>query len=152
MSSLATAVPASVAQNSILYPLLFQVALTALVWAWMYVTRIAEIRRLGLKVQQIASARDAQEALRGVAGPSDNLTNLFEIPVLFYVLVILVYVTGATDFGYLAGAWAFVLLRVTHSVIHASYNRVKHRFPVYFVSTLLLWGLWLRLGWHLLAM
>jgi hypothetical protein len=130
---------------------LLLVGLTAAVWLWMYITRVREIRRRRLRIQDLASAGAANEALKEVAGPSDNLINLFEIPVLFYVLVILLYVTGVSDTGYLAGAWAFVLLRVLHSLIHSSYNQVMHRFPVYVLSTLVLWGMWARFGWYLLT-
>jgi hypothetical protein len=139
------------ADPAILFPLLFLVGLTALVWLWMYVTRVREIRSRRLRIQDLASARAVNEALGEVAGPSDNLINLFEIPVLFYVLVTLLYVTGASDIGYLAGAWTFVLLRALHSLIHTSYNRVMHRFPVYVLSTLVLWGMWARFGWYLLT-
>jgi len=139
------------ADPAILFPLLFLVALTAAVWLWMYITRVPEIRRRRLRLQDLASAGAANEALKEVAGPSDNLINLFEIPVLFYVLVILLYVTAATDTGYLLAAWGFVLLRVLHSLIHSSYNQVMHRFPVYVLSTLVLWGMWARFGWYLLT-
>ena len=139
------------ADPAILFPLLFLVGLTALVWLWMYVTRVREIRSRRLRIQDLASARAVNEALSEVAGPSDNLINLFEIPVLFYVLVTLLYVTAAADTGYLVGAWAFVVLRALHSLIHTSYNRVMHRFPVYVLSTLVLWGMWARFAWYLLS-
>jgi len=134
----------------ILYPLLAMVALTAAVWLRMYVTRVAEIRRRRLRLQDIATAAAANQALTAVAGPSDNFSNLFEVPVLFYVLLVLVYVTGTTDALYLIGAWGFVLLRVLHSLVHVTSNRVKYRFPLYFLATLLLWAMWGRLAWALL--
>ena len=137
---------------AILYPLLLLVALTAVVWVRMYVTRVAEIRRQRLRLQDLADAAVAQKALSAVAAPSDNFSNLFEIPVLFYVLVVLVYVTGSSDALYVGGAWLFVLLRVLHSLIHLTSNRVKHRFPAYFVATLLMWLMWARFGWQLLMM
>ena len=135
----------------ILYPLLVLVALTAVVWARMYVTRVAEIRRLRLRLQDIADAAQAEKALSGVAAASDNFSNLFEIPVLFYMLVVLLYVTGSSDALNVGGAWLFVLLRVLHSLIHLTSNRVKYRFPAYFIATLLMWLMWARFGWQLLG-
>lgn len=137
---------------AIFYPLLLLVALTAVVWVRMYITRLTEIRRLRLPLQDYADAAQAEKALSAVAAPSDNFSNLFEIPVLFYVLVVLVYVTGSSDGLYLAGAWLFVLLRVVHSLIHLTSNRVKYRFFAYFIGTVLMWLMWARLGWQLLAM
>jgi len=134
-----------------LYPLLAMVLLTGVVWGRMYVTRVAEIRRRRLHLQDIASAAEADQALAAVAGPSDNFRNLFEVPVLFYVLVLLVYVTGSVDAVYLAGAWIFVLLRAVHSLIHLSSNRVKYRFAAYFSATVLLWLMWGRLAWAIVS-
>lgn len=140
------------ASVAIFYPLLLLVALTAVVWVRMYITRLTEIRRLRLPLQDYADAAQAEKALSAVAAPSDNFSNLFEIPVLFYVLVVLVYVTGSSDGLYLAGAWLVVLLRVVHSLIHLTSNRVKYRFFAYFIGTVLMWLMWARLGWQLLAM
>ena len=89
---------------------------------------------------------EAKQLLKDVAGPSDNLVNLFEIPVLFYVALIILYVTDFSSVFYLVLAWAFVLLRYAHSLIHVTYNRVMHRFAVYFAGTLLLWVIWAILG------
>src|ERR1700730_11061689 len=91
-----------------------------------------------ISVQDLAPAAEAKRLLKDVAGPSDNLVNLFEIPVLFYVALIILYVTNLSNGLYLGLAWAFVLLRYAHSFIHVTYNRVKHRFAVYFAGTLLL--------------
>lgn len=137
---------------ALLYPVLAMVALTAAVWLRMYFTRVAEIRRQRLRLQDLADAAVAQKALSAVAAPSDNFSNLFEIPVLFYLLVVLLYVTGSSDPLYVGGAWLFVLLRVLHSLIHLSSNRVKYRFEAYFSGTLLLWLMWARFGWQLLGM
>jgi len=122
----------------ILLPAVALVLLTAIVWCWMYYTRITEIHRRRISVQDLARAAEAKRLLKDVAGPSDNLVNLFEIPVLFYVALIILYVTNLSNGLYLGLAWAFVLLRYAHSFIHVTYNRVKHRFAVYFAGTLLL--------------
>lgn len=115
----------------------------------MYYTRITEIRRGRIAIQDLAQAAEAKRLLRNVAGPSENLVNLFEIPVLFYVALIVLYVTDLSNGLYLGLAWAFVLLRYVHGFIHVTYNRVLHRFAVYFMGTLLLWVIWAILGGEL---
>jgi hypothetical protein len=126
----------------ILLPALALVLLTALVWSWMYYTRIREIRARKIRIQTLADTSRARELLKRVAGPSENLANLFEMPVLFYVAVIVLYMTGLTNRLYLVLAWIFVALRYVHSLIHVSYNRVTHRFTAHVASTLVLWVIW----------
>jgi hypothetical protein len=64
------------------------------------------------------------------------------VPVLFYTLCTFVAVTGLTSAAMLLAAWIYVALRVAHSLIHVTYNRVMHRFYVYAASTVLLFGMW----------
>jgi hypothetical protein len=64
------------------------------------------------------------------------------VPVLFYLLCVALVLTGGSTPGFVTAAWAYVALRALHSLIHATYNRVVHRFLVYVASTLLLFGMW----------
>jgi hypothetical protein len=48
-------------------------------------------------------------------------------------------------------AWGFVILRIVHSLIHCSYNRVMHRFIAYFISCLFLLFMWIRLASYILS-
>jgi hypothetical protein len=54
--------------------------------------------------------------------PSRNLVNLLEMPVLFYVACVILYVIGAVDAAGLALAWAYVACRALHSLIHLTYT------------------------------
>lgn len=134
----------------IFVPVLAQVLLTAVVWVWMYVTRLGAMLARGITPQQLAT-RERHSVLAEVAGPSDNLQNLFEIPVLFYVGVLAAYVTGNVDSLLLGLAWTYVGLRWLHSLIHVSYNRVMHRFTAYFLSTLVLWAFWAMFAARILS-
>ena len=80
-----------------------------------------------------------------VSLPNRNLQNLLEIPVLFYVLCLVGYLTRQIDALALSLAWGYVGLRVLHSLVHLTYNRVFHRFLVFAASNLLLAILWARL-------
>ena len=79
--------------------------------------------------------------------PAYNFRNLLELPVLFYVLCIYLHVTSSVDATYLALAWAFVALRVVHSLIHCTVNIVMARFLVYCAAALALWFMLARAVW-----
>jgi hypothetical protein len=137
-------------QEWIFVPMLAQVLLTVLVWAWMNITRVSAMLARGIEPQQLAS-REQHSVIAGVAGPSDNLQNLFEVPVLFFAGVLVAYVTALADDRLLALAWVYVALRWLHSLIHISYNRVTHRYGVHVLSTLVLWGFWAVLAARVLS-
>ena len=134
-----------------LYPVFARVTLTLIVWISVYITRACEIWNKRIPVQKLATRSGAGQMLKSVAGPPDNLLNLFELPVLFYVLMVLLFVTDRGDGIYLALAWGYVLLRAIHSFIHCTYNCVLHRFSAYLVSSLVLWALWSALAWQVLG-
>jgi len=123
-------------------PCVALVGLTALVWAKMYADRLCEMRVRGIDPQALARARDLAGRLEKLAA-ADNFRNLFEVPVLFYVLCIALALNGGSSPGFVSAAWAYVGLRALHSLIHVTYNRVVHRFLVYVASTLLLFGMWI---------
>jgi len=73
-----------------------------------------------------------------------NLMNLLEMPVLFYVACISLYVTHLVRPGLVKLAWAYVGLRVLHSVIHLTTNKVRHRFRVFALSNVVLVTIWIQ--------
>lgn len=79
-----------------------------------------------------------------VSLPNRNLMNLLEMPVLFYVLCLGLYVTRSADHVAVYGAWAYVALRAAHSAVHLTYNNVFHRLAVYAASNVVLLVLWIR--------
>lgn len=74
--------------------------------------------------------------------PNRNYMNLLELPVLFYVVGLIAFVTGQASPPQLALAWAYVVLRVVHSLIHLSYNNVYHRLAAFALSNFVLLALW----------
>jgi hypothetical protein len=80
-----------------------------------------------------------------VAIPNRNMMNLLEMPVLFYVACLVHYVTGHVGEATLVLAWTYVGLRVAHSAIHLTYNRVSHRLTAYAASNVVLVMLWTNL-------
>jgi hypothetical protein len=118
------------------------VGLTALVWVKLYWDRIGEMRARRIDAQELATVRAAAARLERPEA-AENFRNLFEVPVLFYVLCIALVLNGGSTPGFVTAAWAYVALRSLHSLIHVTYNRVMHRFLVYVASTLLLFGMWI---------
>jgi hypothetical protein len=122
-------------------PCAAMVGLTALVWLKLYADRLGEMRARRIDPQALATARAAAGEL-AKTGAADNFRNLFEVPVLFYLLCVALVLNGGSTPGFVSAAWAYVALRGLHSLIHVTYNRVVHRFLVYAASTLLLFGMW----------
>lgn len=132
-------------QATIFLPMLCQILLTLIVWIWMYVTRVRDIRNGQLDVQRLDTVQSAARVLTHTT-PAENFSNLFELPVLFYCACLTLYALKLVNTDYLVLAVGFVVLRVVHSLIHCSYNRVMHRFSAYLLSSLLLWAMWLMLA------
>jgi hypothetical protein len=79
-----------------------------------------------------------------VAIPNRNYMNLLELPMLFYVLCIVLYVTaGVTPTG-LALAWAYVALRAGHSLVHLTINNVMVRLTLFALSNVVLGAMWVH--------
>lgn len=128
-------------QQDIFHPVLAMAALTFVVWGRMFFSRIGQMKRERIPPQAVATSAQVGTRLTD-SRAADNFRNLFELPVLFYVVVMLLAILGLATSAALTLAWAFVALRVAHSAIHCTYNKVLHRFGVYLAGGLVLWGLW----------
>ena len=81
----------------------------------------------------------------GVSIPNRNFMNLLEVPVLFYFVSIVAFITQKADPVLIALAWSYVGLRVFHSMVHLTYNKVMHRGLVFAASNGVLVVIWVRL-------
>jgi len=133
----------------ILAPTFAMVFLTFIVWITMYRTRVAEMKAKKIHPQKVAQSKDAKELLIDSAAPANNFVNLFEVPILFYALNILVYLTEQGDDLFLVLLGGFVASRYIHSYIQITYNQVMHRFRVYVAGASLVWVGWGVLAWRL---
>lgn len=136
--------------SELLWPLLGLVIVTFCVWLRLFTTRIQYMQRNRIDPEAIPHRAQSTPALAEIAAPSDNMMNLFELPVLFYALIAVLLTQGEIHQGWLYAAWSFVLLRAVHSLIHCTYNRVMHRFIAYLLSSLVLWGMWVAFALSLL--
>lgn len=131
------------------WPAVAMAALTFVVWVRMYLMRVAQMRRERIHPQAVATSSQAAAALTD-SRAADNFRNLFELPVLFYLALVVAAQTAQATKTTLTMAWAFVALRVVHSAIQCSYNKVYHRFYSYLAGGIALWSLWAVLALGLL--
>ena len=126
-------------QSAIFAPFMTVMLLTLIVWFYMYSRRIPFLQKSKTNLNALTPAELARISPAAVANPSDNLKNLFELPVLFYALVLYLQVTGKVDATYLVAAWIFAAFRILHSAVHCTVNVVMVRFWLYAISALALW-------------
>ena len=135
------------ANAEMLKPAFVLVALTFVVFVRMYWLRFAQLHRDRIGAQDVATSSESARLLTDTRA-SDNFRNLFELPVLFYAAV---FTAMLTDMGTPLAvnlAWTFVALRVLHSLVHCTYNKVVHRFLLYVAGALVLAVLWTNLALH----
>ena len=131
------------------YPLLAPVIALAIwiavMWAWMYVTRIPAIKASNMVLDGNAPRGEQMATLPPqVRWKADNYNHLLEQPQLFYAVAISLAVMGDTSQASLALAWAYVALRVLHSLWQSIVNRILPRFALFALSSLVLFALTAR--------
>lgn len=132
-------------QDAIFSPFFATVFLTLLVWVYMYIRRISFITSIKISPKDLSVPGTlAQISPPNVSNPSDNFKNLFEIPVLFYALVLYLFVTKQVDTVYVNAAWIFVVFRALHSTVHCTFNLIMLRFYLYLFATLAVWFIAIR--------
>jgi hypothetical protein len=129
------------AQFSILMPPIAMVVLTGFVWLRLGIDRITELRSRRIHPQKIATSRQMFETMQNLQS-ADHFRNLFEVPVLFYVVCGFLAITRLTTPLLLACAWGFVALRAYHTYIHLTHNKVLRRFRAFVASTMVLYVMW----------
>lgn len=128
----------------ILYPVFALVLLVALVLLRMARTRFAAVRGGTVNVRFYRTYSDGEEP-EEMRALTRHFVNLFEMPVLFYLVVVLTYVTDQVTWWLVGCAWAYVALRWVHTWVHLGTNDVLTRFRVFFTSGMVLWVMWATL-------
>ena len=138
--------------NEFLTPVLALVAWTLVMWIWMYATRIPAMKEAGIDPQDAAYPGTWSHRLRpGIRSVADNYNHLHEQPTLFYALMFLAALTGGMDAIALKLAWAYVLLRIAHSLVQATLNRVIVRFGIFALGSLVLMAFMVRQALRMLG-
>jgi hypothetical protein len=119
-----------------LTPVLALVAWTLVMWVWMYATRIPAMQKAGIDPQDAAHVRAVADRIPSSAQRvADNYNHLHEAPTIFYALMFFAALTGGADSAALTLAWTYVALRVVHSFVQSTFNKVMVRFLVFAAST-----------------
>ena len=132
-----------IAQQKLIFgPFFSMISLTVIVWIYMYIRRIHFILSKNIKTDQIRRGEQLSRlSPDNVQNPSDNLKNLFEIPVIFYAFTIYLFITQQVDSTYILGCWIYVFARAFHSLIHCTINIILVRFYSYLFSCSVLFGM-----------
>jgi hypothetical protein len=133
-------------QAAIFRPFIATMLLTLVVWVYMYGRRLPFIFSNRLDAKQMTPLELARVSPPQVSNPSDNLKNLFELPTVFYAVVLYLYATSQVDAAYVAAAWLFFLFRAIHSAVHCTFNFIPLRFVLYVISSGALWFMVLRMA------
>jgi len=126
-------------------PVIALVLWSGLIWAWMYATRIPAIIKMRMRLDPMMPRGEQMAQLPAtVRWKADNYNHLMEQPTLFYATALGLAVLGDHSTTSLALAWAYVALRIVHSLVQTTMNRITLRFAVFFVSSLVLFALTIR--------
>ena len=124
----------------ILLPLFVEVILTLVLWSWMAVLRTRDFNSGAVQPDNIA-LREPNWPKR-TTQLANAFANQFELPVLFYVLTILEYVTHLAGIVFVVLAWVFVISRLLHAYVHVTSNVVRLRGALYGVGAFVLIIMW----------
>ena len=129
---------------AILQPVVALAVWTMVMWAWMYATRIPAMNKAKLSEEELSTL--TQGKLDGVLPPqvqwkAYNYNHLHEAPTVFYAVAIVLAITGEGDGLNAVLGWVYAALRVVHSLVQASVNKVMVRFAVFMASSLVLMAL-----------
>jgi hypothetical protein len=130
--------------SPLLAPIVALVAWSLVMYVWMYAVRLPAMKRAGISLKGRRGTRGG--ALEGVIPDeanwkAHNYAHLMEQPTIFYAIVIALILMGFDHPINVYLAWAYVGLRVVHSLIQATVNIVAYRFLVFTLSSLCLIGL-----------
>jgi hypothetical protein len=129
-----------------IYPMFAMVLLTAFVLAALFRSRVGAVRK-GLLSAVYFRIYQGETEPESSAKPARHFVNLFEAPVLFYVVCLAAMITHFTGIAMQVLPWIYVAARVVHAYVHLGGNRLRYRMRAYFFG----WGVLLAMWIYLLA-
>lgn len=125
----------------ILQPAVVLMIWTMVMWAWMYATRIPAMQKAQVDVNRLVSDPDAsldRQLPAQVQWKAHNYNHLHEQPTVFYAVAVVLAIVGAGDGLNALLAWIYVGLRVIHSIVQVTANKVMVRFVLFALSSVVL--------------
>lgn len=121
----------------ILQPVVALIAWSMVVWLWMYATRIPAVRAAQIKLDPLAPRGEQMSTLPPrVRWKADNYNHLMEQPTLFYALAISIALMGEGGGLNVYLAWAYVAIRIIHSLVQVLVNTIEIRFSLFVLSNI----------------
>ncbi len=130
--------------NDILTPVLAMITWTMIVWFWMYATRIPAMTAANIDANDAQHPGSLNVLPSKVRAIADNYNHLHEQPTIFYALAFYTLLAGNADAMAVNMAWAYVILRVLHSIVQNVIHTVMLRFSVFALSSLVLVAMTVR--------
>lgn len=127
--------------KAMLAPVVALAGWTMIIWLWMYVTRLPAMARAGFDgmTKVGGTGKDLDSVLpERVQWKAHNYNHLHEAPTVFYAIALVLAVAGDSTGWATMLAWAYVGLRIAHSLVQILSNRVVVRFALFMLSSLLL--------------
>jgi hypothetical protein len=132
------------AEHGMVAPVLALIGWTFMMWFWMYATRIPAMQKARIDVRELSRTGAKLELPPEVSRVADNYNHLHEQPTIFYALALAAQLAGAADSVNVGLAWAYVALRVVHSLVQATKNVIMVRFTVFSIGSFVLMVLFVR--------
>ena len=124
-----------------LAPVLALIIWTLIIWVWMYATRIPAMRKAKINPQDAVHPGSLNDLPQGVRVIADNYNHLHEQPVIFYALAFYTHIAANADGVAIVAAWAYVALRVIHSLVQILAKNVTMRFGIFVLASMALFVL-----------
>lgn len=125
--------------DAILFPVAGHLALIIFLFVMVSIKRMQAVKSTALQIDDLAQKGNEPEASRRWA---NNLNNQFELPMLFYALVALLYATDQVSFFMVTCAWIFLIGRILHTYVQTSGDNVSLRGQVFMINFLALIAMW----------
>jgi hypothetical protein len=127
--------------SPILQPVVVLIGWSLVMLVWLIAVRMPALKKVGIDINKVTGGKPG--GLDGVVDeraqwPAHNYIHLMEQPTLFYAVALVLAYLGQGDGINADIAWAYVLLRILHSVFQATVNRVIIRFGIFALATLCL--------------
>ena len=118
-------------------PVVALVIWSMVMWLWMYATRIPAIAAMNMEMDPEAPSGVQMAQLPAkVRWKADNYNHLMEQPTVFYAIALSLALLGTTSTTAVYAAWAYVVIRIVHSLIQSLVNKIELRFGVFFLSNI----------------
>jgi hypothetical protein len=133
--------------NAILGPVAVLALWSMVMWVWMYATRIPAMSRAKIDAAKMVggTGKGLDDVLpQEVQWKAHNYNHLMEQPTVFYAVALALAIGGMGGGLNAQIAWAYVALRIVHSLIQVTVNRVLWRFGVFALASLALLALCLH--------